>query len=259
MIRFGPGGTSGLGYDEGIAEIKRLGLSALEVEFTYGVRMKIEDAKRIGILADKNDISLSVHGPYYINLASNEPEKVEASMKRIIDSCERAHHLKATHVVFHAGFFQNMEKKKVSEIIANNIITVQDKVKENGFKTRIAPELTGKPTQFGSIPELLELRDKTGCDITIDFAHQRARNYGKIDYAEIFDSLKGLKHIHSHFSGIEWTMKGERNHVITERDVIMPLAKEIVKRNVDITIINESPDPFGDSVKTKEIIEELKK
>ena len=112
MIRLGPGGTAGLGYDQAIPKIAELGLTAMEVEFTYGVRMKIEEAKRISELAKKHDIALSVHGPYYINLASKEPEKIEASIKRILDSCERAHYLGATHVVYHSGFFQKQDPKK---------------------------------------------------------------------------------------------------------------------------------------------------
>ena len=258
MIQLGPGGTAGLGYETAIPKLAELNLSALEVEFTYGVRMSNETAKEIGKLAKKNNISLSVHGPYYINLASKEKEKIQASITRILDSCERAHHLKATHVVYHSGFFQKQDPKLVKDLITENTSLIIDKIKENGWKTKISPELTGKPTQYGSIPELLQLRKDTGCEITIDFAHQKARQQGNIDYSEIFDQIKDLKHIHSHFAGIEWTEKGERNHKLTEREDILPLAKEIIKRKSDITIINESPDPIGDAFKTKKIFEELK-
>jgi deoxyribonuclease IV len=258
MIKLGPGGTSGLGYDNGILKIAELGLSALEVEFTYGVRMSNDEAKRIGELARKSKISLSVHGPYYINLASNEKEKVDASIKRILDSCERAHFLGASHVVYHSGFFQKQDPKEIREKIIENTSFIMDKIKENKWKTKIAPELTGKPTQYGSIPELLDLRKETGCEITIDFAHQKARLQGKIDYSDVFDELKSLKHIHSHFSGIEWTEKGERRHKLTTEDDILPLAKEIIKRKADITIINESPDPIGDAVSMKDVFERLR-
>ena len=84
MILFGPGGTAGLGYDDGIKEISKLGLGALEVEFTYGVRMLNEEAKKIGLLA--KNISLSIHAPYYINLNSLENQKIGASRTRILQS-----------------------------------------------------------------------------------------------------------------------------------------------------------------------------
>jgi deoxyribonuclease-4 len=258
MIKLGPGGTGGLGYERGIPEIAKLGLDALEVELTHGINLSNATAKKVGELAKKHKIALSVHAPYFINLASKEKAKIKASIKRILDSCERAHYLNATHVVYHSGFFQKQDPEKVRELITESTSFIIDKIKEHGWKTMIAPELTGKPSQYGSIPELLQLRKDTGCEITIDFAHQKARQQGKIDYSEIFDQIKSLKHIHAHFSGIEWTDKGERNHKITEKADILPLAKEIIKRKADITLINESPDPIGDSVKTKKIFESLK-
>ena len=44
MIRVGPAGSGGLGNIEGIKRIRRLGLDAMEVEFTYGVRMSNKEA-----------------------------------------------------------------------------------------------------------------------------------------------------------------------------------------------------------------------
>ena len=35
-ILIGPGGTSGLGYEEGLKRLKELGLTALEIEYTHG-------------------------------------------------------------------------------------------------------------------------------------------------------------------------------------------------------------------------------
>ena len=256
-ILIGPGGTAGLGYDKGLPEIKRLGLTALEVEFTHGVNMKKDTALQVGKFAKKLGIALSVHAPYFINLASKEKEKITASIGRILSSCEKAHYLGATHVVYHSGFFQKQDPKKVKEMITENTTYIMDKIKENNWKVKIAPELTGKPSQYGSIPELFDLRKETGCDVTIDFAHQKARLQGEIDYSDIFDQIKSLKHIHAHFSGIEWTPKGEKKHLIMSKKDFIPLAKEIIKRKVDIRIICESPDVIGDAVKMKEVFGKL--
>lgn len=257
MIKLGPGGTAGLGYIKGIEEIARFKLNALEVPFTYGVRMSSIEAKRVGQLAREAGISLSVHGPYYINLASFEPEKIEASKKRIIDSCLRAEEMGAKYVVFHAGFYQKKDPSEIYPIIRDNLAEVMDVIKENKWKVKLAPEVTGKKSQFGSIDELKSLMKETGCHMTIDFAHQRARNAGEMSYPDTFDRISELKHIHAHFSGIEWTAKGEKRHILTKEEFILPLAQEVLKRKVDITIINESPDPITDSVKTKKVFEGL--
>ena len=259
MINLGTAGTSGLGYEEGLNKVKELGLNSLECEFTYGVKMPNADAKKIGELAKKLSISLSVHAPYYINLASKEKAKIRASKQRILQSCERAHYLGASPVVFHAGFYQGMDKAEVYQIIKESIIDLLKEIKKNSWNTALAPETTGKGSQFGDIDELLRLRKETGCDICVDFAHLKARNNGKIDYDEVFTKLKPLKHIHSHFSGIEWTPKGERRHLITEAKDIKELLNYCLKYQADITIINESPDPFGDCVKSKKILERLSK
>ena len=254
MIKIGPAGSSGLGNEEGIRHANELGLSALEVEFTYGVRMKNDEAKKVGLLAQKLNISLSVHAPYYINLNSEEKPKIYASKTRILQSCERGHYLGAKYIVFHAGFYGKEDKEKTYQDIKKEIIDLQETIKQKKWDVMLAPETTGKASQFGDIDELLRLKNETGCHLTIDFSHLKARNNGKIDYDELFKKIKHIGHIHSHFSGIEWTAKGERRHLVTETKDIKELLEYIKKYGADVTIINESPDPFGDCVKTKRIL-----
>lgn len=258
MLKLGVAGTGGIGYSSCLKKLSKLGLKAMEVEFTYGVKMSDAAARDIGSLAESLEISLSVHAPYYINLASKEPEKITASRKRILDSCAKAHFLGATHVVFHAGFYQERDPDKVFKIIKAEVVELIKTIRQNKWKLRLAPETTGKRTQFGDIDELLRLRKETGCALCVDFAHLLARN-GKLDYDEVFNKLKSLKHIHAHFSGIEFTAKGEKKHLLTEKKDILVLAKHISKRNLDITIINESPDPLKDALKTKKVFSSLKR
>lgn len=257
-IRLGPAGAPLTPTIRGVEEVKRLGLDALEIEFVRGVYMGVEDAKAIGALAKKLDVELSVHAPYWINLASGEREKVEKSRKFILDSCERAHYLGATAVVFHAGYYQKRTGEECYGIIKEQISTILNAMQENGWKTALAPETTGKPSQFGSLDELLRLRDEAGTDICVDFAHIVARSAGKTDYARIFGKLRDIRKMHSHFSGIEYTGKGERKHLVMEEDEFVPLAEEIMKRKKDITIISESPITWEDSLKMKKVIGRMK-
>jgi len=255
MIRLGPAGSAGLGNEKGLEKVHSLGLNAMEVEFTYGVRMSDGQAKKLGDGARELDIELSVHCPYYINLASSDKTKLSASKKRILDSCGKAHLLGARYIVFHAGFYQGKSKKETYQLIKKEIRDIARTVKKNRWDNVVlAPETTGKASQFGSLDELLELHQEVGCGLCVDFAHLLARD-SRIDYDDVFDKLKGVNHIHAHFSGIEYTEKGERKHLITDKKAIRPLAKKILEHNVDITIINESPDPIKDSIKTKEILE----
>lgn len=257
QILLGPAGSSGLGNEQGLLKCKELGLEALEVEFTYGVKMKNEEAKRIGELAKNLDISLSVHAPYYINLNSEEKAKIHASKKRILDSCERGHHLGAKFIVFHAAFYGKKSKEETYKIVKEAILDLQKTIEKNRWNVILCPETTGKAKQFGDLDELIKLSNETGCGVCIDFSHLKARYNGKIDYDEVCKKIKSIKNKTAHFSGIEYTEAGERRHIITKESEIKELLSYLKKYDISIRIINESPDPFGDCVKSRKIREAM--
>jgi len=259
-IKIGPAGTGGIN-EKGLKLIASYGLDAAEVEFTYGIWMKNKDAKKFGELSKKLGIILSVHAPYYINLASKEKQKIEASKKRILQSCERANYLNAKYVVFHPGFYQGRDKQEVYEIIKKGIDKILSEIKKRKWKVFLAPEKKKKPSQFGSLDETLKLSKETKCRFCIDFAHLKARNNGIINYDKVFKKLKATKinHIHCHFSGIEFNEKGEKRHLLTKEKDIKELLSYMKKYKINATIINESPSPLEDSIKTKKILETLKK
>jgi deoxyribonuclease-4 len=255
MIRVGPAGSEGKGNLEGVKKVARMGLDCMEVEFTYGVRMAMDEARRVGELARAKGIVLSVHAPYYINLASDEEEKVNASRERILASCERAQALGAQNVVFHAGFYQKKTAARTYDLIKNEILAIQDEICQNKWSVILCPEVTGKPSQFGSLAEILQLMKDTGCGITVDFSHLYARQQGQIDYAGVLKVLPNR--FHAHFSGIEYGDKGERKHIATKKKFFEPLALELVKKKREVTLINESPQPYKDAAMMKRVLQNL--
>ncbi len=252
MIKIGPAGSGGLGNLAGIRKVARMKLDCMEVEFTYGVRMSLEDASEVGALAKAKGITLSVHAPYYINLASDEPAKVVASKQRILDSCERAAAFGARRVVFHAGFYQQKTAEQTYSLIKKAIVEIQQTISKNKWKVQLCPEITGKPSQFGSLEELLKLMKQTGCGICVDFAHLYARQQGEIDYTKILKKLP--KSFHAHFSGIAYGPKGERKHLKTAKKFFEPLAEALIQRKLDIALINESPQPYKDAAMMKRVL-----
>ena len=260
-IKIGPAGSKAL---TGLEELKKMheqGLQAMEIEFTYTIWMTNQEAQKVGEDALKAGIFLSIHAPYYINLNSEEKAKIEASKKRILTSCERGHYFNGnekTPIVFHAAFYGKTSKEETYEKVKKAIEEMQAEIKKKEWNVLLCPETTGKASQFGDLDELLRLSKETGCGICIDFAHLRARNNGKIDYEEVMEKIKNVKNLHAHFSGIEYTAKGERRHLVTPTNEIKELLDWLKKYKIDITIINESPDPFADSIKTKKMIEGMK-
>ncbi len=255
--RFGPAGIGGVKQAPGnLEKYNKQYLSAAEIPFTYQVWMNNNQAKEIGKIAKKFNIKLSIHAPYYINLASEDKKKIEASKKRILNCCERGHYLGVKYIVFHAGYYGKYNEKECYQIIKKQIQDMQKVIKKKQWKVKLAPETTGKKSQFGSLDELLKLARETGCFFCIDFAHLLARE-GHINYKEIFEKIKKIPYVHSHFSGIEFTSKGERRHLVTPTSRLKELLRWIKRYNLSITIINESPQPYKDSLKGLKIWKSL--
>jgi deoxyribonuclease-4 len=271
MIYLGPAGVpissrelSTLG---GLKRVSELSLNAMEIEFVRGVHMSNGMADEVGKLAKELKIDLSVHCPYFINLCSTDKKKLEASKKRILDSVERAHHMGARIAVFHPGYYGPLAKEAAFEMVKEADLDMLDKMRSMGIKEVIlGHETTGKVSAFGTLEELVELsKEVRGCQPVVDFSHLFARAAGKIDYAEIFDTLKPLnmKHMHSHFTSMEWTpakipgMGNERRHlpISYNQPPVEPLVKEILRRKLDITIISESPVLEQDSLAMKKMFE----
>jgi len=256
-IKFGPAGLGPVKTAEQVLEqYYKLGLRACEIAFTYGVYIKREeDLERIGKKAQELGIELSIHAPYYVNLNSEEKAKREATKKRILDCCKAGDKLGVSTVVFHPGYY-GKNKEKSYEVIKEGINEMLEIIKEKKWKIKIAPETMGKVNVFGSIEEISKLAKETGCSFCLDFAHILAREK-KVDFEKI-KTLFPQEEWHLHFSGIEYTEKGERNHRTTRKDEWLELLKNLPK-NKKITIINESPTLVDDSVEGLEIYEKMNK
>ena len=246
-INFGPAGLGPVKDTiSNLKQFKALGLTACEIAFTYGPYIKDpKDAKKIAQEAKKLGIRLSIHAPYWINLNSKDPEKIEKSKQRILKCCEIGTHLNAYRIVFHPGYYSDISKTQTFLNIKREILNLQQEIKKHNYTPKLAPETTGKVNVFGSIEEIARLVKETDCKFCIDFAHVEAREK-KVDYNKI-KKLFPQKTWHVHFSGIEYGEKGEKRHLKTQKENWKTLLKNLPK-NKDITIINESPYCVEDAV-----------
>ncbi|MEM0016286.1 MAG: deoxyribonuclease IV [Saccharolobus sp.] len=250
---------------EGIKTVKELGLNAMEVEFVQGVRMSKDMAKETGQVAKELGIRLSVHAPYFINLCSDDQEKVEASKKRIIESADRAELMGADAIAIHIAFYEKDKAKECYEKVKSELGEVVDNARSMGIKNvKFGVETMAKETAFGTLDEVISIsKEIKGVIPYIDWAHTFARQGGQINYGEIIDRLVkelGLTHINSHFESLE-NRKGKYvdEHVPIDYNSppFEPLAKEILKRDISITLICESPELERDALKMKEVLVNL--
>lgn len=260
-LKFGTGGapisTKGSGSAAGVKRIRELGLSCMEVEWVQSAP-STKDSKSLFDLKDAASIEpqvvLSCHASYYVNLAG-EPEVIGASRDRIQRSARALSVAGGRNVVFHSAFYKNLSPAETFKLVLHNLQKIQVWLNENGVKgVMLRPEATGKPTQFGSLDEIIELcKELPGSLPCIDFAHLHARGGGGMnsykDFSTILEGLeKGLgqaaiKDMHIHVSGIEYTAKGERKHLkLEESDMdYKGLLKALKDFKAEGTVICESP------------------
>lgn len=176
--------------EAGIIRVGELGLTALEVEFVHGVRMKEEKALLVGKVAEQRGVSLSCHAPYYINLNSKEEEKVAASKARIIQTAKVAKCLGASSVVFHPAFYAEDIRGAVLTKVVKELAEVREELDREGNNIVLRPETTGRISQFGDLAETIRIAQEVpGTLPCIDFGHLHARTNGLLNTYDEFCSI----------------------------------------------------------------------
>jgi deoxyribonuclease-4 len=242
----------------------------MEIEFVRGVRMKEEMAQDVFETASAENVALSVHAPYYINLNSAEQEKIEASVKRIYESARIGALCGAESIVFHPAYYQKDSSEKVYSRVVRLLGDLSSRLSEENVNAVLRPETTGKPSQFGSLEELLQLSSEIdGVLPCIDFAHLHARSGGEENsYDEFSHTLsriedmlgrERLDDMHIHVSGIGYGPKGEQKHLNLEESDLnyTELMKSFKDFNIKGLVICESPNLEGDALLLKNTYDSL--
>lgn len=270
-IFLGPAGIPTITKDRttenGIRTVHEIGLNAMEVEFVRGIKMSNDAAKRCKKVAEEFGVRLSVHAPYFINLASERESVVKNSLRMLLETVEKSELLGADTIAVHSAYYYKGDKDKTKEMVKEALLNIVYEIEKRGYNVKIGIESMAKHKQFGSVMEIIDLCKNIASNHVVpyvDWAHEFARNGGNINYRSILNELEKmkLKHINTHFSCLKYIEgKGYVDIHIDMGEKTKPefeeLAKEIVKRDISITIISESPSLEQDSLKMKRIIENL--
>jgi len=264
-LLFGTAGTprSSRGTDSisGIRRVHELGLGCMELEFVRGVKMGEKTARAVYDIARQLGIRLSVHAPYYINLNA-EGETLEMSKERILNSARIGHICGAKSVVIHAGFLQKQSREAVYEKIKKAIVEIKERLKSEGIDITLRIETMGRESQFGSLEEALAITEVDGVLPCIDFSHLHAvtgKNNSREEFASILARVeeklgrRGLDDMHIHVSGIEYSDKGEKNHIVFDESDFKykELAQAFVEFDIKGMVICESPNLEEDALVLK--------
>ena len=261
---FGPAGNSdsfSKAHKSSLAApgwIAAQGLDCYEYQCGKGVHVGEDTARELGVNAAAAGIRLSLHAPYFINLANPDPESLQKTIGYITSACLAADWMGAKRVVIHSGALMKRTRRQAMDIAIPSLKAVIAACDEAGFgHITLCPETMGKINQLGDLDEVLEL-----CTLDerlvpcIDFGHLYARSLGADDGQEAFcrmlDRVEEVlgsdraARFHSHFSHIQFTPNGgEKCHRTFDNDDgygpdWTPLAAEVARRGWSPTFICES-------------------
>lgn len=252
-----PGGTIG-----GIQRIRELGLEALELAWVRSVRVSEATCRQIREAAAAAGVALSVHAPYFINLNAQDRAGYQASKDRLMAAARAGYQAGAPDIVFHPGAYQGARPERAYETVRRRLQEIVEELRAEGVAVTLRPETMGKSALFGTLEEVIQLaRDVPGVLPCLDFAHLHARagNGSFNSYEEFARALqqvaaglgpRGLETLHIHISGIAYTRKGERHHlVLQEADLRY---EELLQVLIDLggrgRILCESPNLEEDAL-----------
>lgn len=260
--KFGPAGNAeSFPYKSSVDAprwLGELGLDCYEYQCGKGVRVKEDTAVALGRQAQEHGIALSLHAPYFINLANPDPESQEKTIGYITSSCLVADQMGATRVVIHSGALMKRTREEAMNIALPFLKEIVAVCQDQGFgHITLCPETMGKINQLGDLDEVLRL-----CQVheslipCVDFGHLYARSLGKDEGAEAVERMLSrmeselgtdrASRFHSHFSHIEFTPNGgEKCHRTFDDDggygpAWEPLAQAVAARGWSPTFICES-------------------
>ena len=273
-VKIGPAGVplscKGRTIVEGMDDIISLGLETMEVQTVIMVApLHFEQYWQAGVLANKADFEMNLHGPYYAEMLGNRVER-NRSLTKIEAALQAAKTINARHVTLHVGHYGEMGRgananSQVATIFSGIVERIseiwQDEEDEypvfpwlkDGTPSKIGIETSGRQELWGSLEEVLEVVNHVeGTIPVLNLAHIHARGHGRLrtseDYGELFDQVRetiGTKTFYCHFSGVEHR-GGNASHYtqIKKSDLnFEPLAEFIVEEGgwLDLTLISDSP------------------
>ncbi|ODU55757.1 MAG: endonuclease IV [Clostridium sp. SCN 57-10] len=238
------------------AFLAAMGLDAYEYQCGRGVNISEETCRAIGDEARIHGVQMSLHAPYFINLSSDEPERMEKNIGYILASCRTVLALGGERIVVHCG---GLSKRTRDEAMANTHENLRRALRamdeQDCGRAVLCIETMGKVNVLGDLAEVIEIcRADERLLPCIDFGHLNARTQGGLREAGamrmLFAQLENgigrerTARFHAHFSKIEYSAGGEVRHLTLSDHIYGPefdeIAEVIARRNWSPTIVCES-------------------
>jgi deoxyribonuclease-4 len=272
-VRLGPAGVplscKGRTVVEGIDDIIALGLDTMELQTVRMVAPQhFEQYWQAGVLADKAEFEMNIHGPYYAELLGDKLQRTR-TLAKYEAALQAGKTINARHITCHVGGYGEYERgNDANEQVANVFAGIVERAKElwedeveypvfpwlaDGTPMKVGIETSGSQSLWGSLEEVLEVVNHVeGTIPVLNIAHIHSRGHGCMrtseDYGEMFDLVRtslGTKTFYCHFSGISHRTGNALHYTqIKKSDLnFEPLAEFLIEDGewLDVTIISDSP------------------
>lgn len=258
---FGPAGNADSFPYKSSADAPRwlaqLGLDCYEYQCGKGVNVGAATARKIGAAAREAGVRLSLHAPYFINLANPDPDSLQKTIGYITAACQAADWMGAGRVVIHSGALMKRTRREALDTARESLRAVIAACDDAGYgHIALCPETMGKINQLGDLDEVLGLCTLDARLVPcVDFGHLYARSLGELTGEEaceaMLDRIRAVlgearaSAFHSHFSKIQFTPNGgEKMHLTFDQEDFgpdpAPLMAAIARRGWSPTFICES-------------------
>ncbi len=235
------------------------------ITLASGLVQNFQEIRELGAMGREMDVELSIHTPYYMDLASNS-ELTQRCIDNVRWAGTMAEQMGGGMVVTHLGLFGEGDRKVAKKAIVDNVAGIMEWWEDNNMSPLLGLETSGRQEVFGSLDEILEIcGDIKGIVPVINFAHVHAREAGGLrepqDFGALLDRVKDYVggHYYTHFSGVEHEAGNEKRITPIKKGDLRfePLAEYLADENPNITIISSSPLLEHDAMYMKVIYERV--
>ena len=241
--------------DEAIELLLARGYDACEIDFGGGFWMDWDFAHRLGRLARRAGVALSIHAPLaaFMGHAEYGGRKHHMAIGMLDHSAGIAVACGAAPVVIHPGFLLGRERADAIDAVVAQLGELRERLASKDRDVPFGIEVMGRVRELGSLDDVIEIcRRRGGTRPVLDFAHLHATSDGgfttAVVCADALDAADGVLArgvpFHVHFSDISFANRNEKAHLPYGEGSLRaePLALALDRFARPATVIAESPD-----------------
>jgi len=235
------------------------------VSLTSGLALDYLELAELGTISKEMDIELSLHTPYYMDLAGAD-QLAQKSMDSIQWGGLLADAMGASVVATYLGLYGDLPPKEAFRRIQDNVKALRDAYRKHKLKAKLGLETSGRKEVVGGLDEILAMTKAVrGVVPVLNFAHVHAREGGLLkrpeDFAAVIDRFEKASdgHLHTHFTGVETEGGSELRYTPIKKGDLRfePLAECLLDNDYDLSLISSAPLLEHDAKNMKVILERV--